>query len=287
VATLRIALVQLASSGRDVAANRERGLAAVREAADRGADLALLPEMWSVGYAAGFDPALAEPIDGAFVSAYRALARERSIAIGVTWLEARPGEKPRNAFALVDARGEIVLHTAKVHLCPWGPPDTECSAGDGFPVATLATRAGPVAVGAMICFDREFPESAKLLALGGAELVLVPNACELADDPEIGDLRLAQLRGRAFENLVAVAMANYAAPQHDGRSCAFGPDGSTLALAGPGEEVVIADLDLDRLRAFRAREIGRSEARRPELYAAISRPAAASPAPRSRAAPPR
>jgi predicted amidohydrolase len=287
VATLRIALVQLASSGRDVAANLDRGLAACREAADRGADLALFPEMWSVGYAAGFDPALAEPIDGGFVSAFRTLARERSIAIGVTWLEAVASAKPRNGIALIDAHGEIVLHTAKVHLCPWGPPDAECSAGDGFPVATLATRAGPVAVGAMICFDREFPESAKLLALGGAELVLVPNACALAEDPEIGDVRLAQLRGRAFENLVAIAVANYAAPQHDGRSCVFLPDGATLALAGPGEEIVLADLDLDRLRAFRAREIGRSEARRPELYAAISRPAAARPAPRSRASPPR
>ena len=226
--SLRVALLQMASCGGDVAANAEKGAAFCRRAAEQGADLALFPEMWSVGYDRGFDPARAEPSDGPFVARFRALARELGMAIGVTWLE-QTAAKPRNAFALFDARGDAVLHSAKVHLCPWGPPDTACAPGDGFPVATLATRAGPVAVGAMICFDREFPESAKLLALGGAELMLVPNACELDDRASgIGDVRLAQLRGRAFENLVAIAMANYAAPQHDGRSCAFHPDGSTI-----------------------------------------------------------
>jgi predicted amidohydrolase len=267
---LRVALLQLASAGRDVAANRAKGIVACREAAARGADLALFPEMWSVGYAQGFDPARAEPFDGSFVASFRALAAELGMAIGVTWLEALPDRAPRNAVAIFDARGERVLHTAKVHLCPWGPPDTECSPGDGFPVATLATRAGPVAVGAMICFDREFPEPAKLLALAGGELILVPNACALVDDPEIGDLRLAQLRGRAVENLVAIAMANYAAPQHDGRSCAYHPDGSTVVLADEREQVVVAEIDLERVRAFRRREAGRSAARRPELYGAIA-----------------
>jgi predicted amidohydrolase len=123
----------------------------------------------------------------------------------------------------------------------------------------------------MICFDREFPESAKLLALGGAELILVPNACALDDrESGIGDVRIAQLRGRAFENLAAIAMANYAAPQHDGHSCAFRADGSTLVLAGEAEGVVVADLDLTQLREFRRREAGRVEARRPALYGAIA-----------------
>jgi len=273
VATLRLALLQLASAGRDVAANRERGIAACREAAARGADLALFPEMWSVGYALGFDPALAEPLDGPFVGAFREVAAELGIAIGVTWLEARPQVAPRNAFALFDARGALVLHTAKVHLCPWGPPDVACSPGDGFPAATLSTRVGPLEVGAMLCFDREFPESARLLALAGAELILVPNACALDDRTSgLGDVRLAQLRGRAFENLVAIAMANYPAPQHDGHSCAYGPDGAVIALAGEEGGIVLADLDFDRVRVFRSQEVGRVQARRPALYAPIARP---------------
>jgi predicted amidohydrolase len=271
VTALRVALLQLASQGGDVAANAEKGADFCRRAAAQGADLALFPEMWSTGYDRGFDPALAEPIDGPFVAGFRALARELGMAVGITWLE-RTAAKPRNAFALFDARGALVLHTAKVHLCPWGPPDTGCAPGDGFPVAPLATRAGSVAVGAMICFDREFPESAKLLALGGAELILVPNACDLDDRANgIGDVRLAQLRGRAWENLTAIAMANYATPQHDGHSCAFGADGAALVLAGEDEAVVLVDVDLRRLRDFRAEEIGRVGARRPALYGPIAR----------------
>ena len=78
--------------------------------------------------------------------------------------------------------------------------------GDGFRVADLDTRAGTVRVGLMICYDREFPESARVLMLGGAELILTPNACGLDAD------RLGQFRARAYENMVGVAMANYATP---------------------------------------------------------------------------
>lgn len=75
----------------------------------------------------------------------------------------------------------------------------------------------PVRVGAMICYDREFPESARLLMLQGAELILVPNACPM----ELN--RLAQLRARSFDNMAAVATCNYPLGQPDcnGRSTVF------------------------------------------------------------------
>lgn len=118
----------------------------------------------------------------------------------------------------------------------------------------------------MICFDREFPESARLLMLKGAEVVLTPNACELQDDAAgLGDIRIAQFRSRAFENAVGVAMANYAAPQLDGRSVAFDVDGATLVQAGAEEGVFVAKFDLDRIRRWRVEE--RSNIwRRPEVY---------------------
>jgi predicted amidohydrolase len=276
---LRVALLQLVSAGRDREANRAKGIASCRGAAELGAEIALFPELWSIGYAP-FDAAqpadrdawraLAVARNDAFIAEHAALARELSMAIGVTYLEAWPG-KPRNAFVLFDRRGEAVLHYAKTHLCPWGPPDTGCTPGDAFPVAKLDTRAGPVQVGAMICFDREFPEAARVLALRGAELILVPNASDLGERAAgIGDLRLAQFRARAFESLAAVAMANYAAPQHDGHSVAFHPDGAAIALADEGEQIVLADVDLERVRSFREAEAGRVTARRPDLYGAIS-----------------
>jgi predicted amidohydrolase len=280
VATLELALLQMAGAGRDKAANLEKAEAFCREAAAGGAHLALFPEMWSVGYsrfgegdAADRDAwcTLAEPIDGPFVSHFRTLAVELGMALGVTWLETGPAA-PHNAFALIDAAGRTALHYAKVHLCTWSPPDSGCAPGDAFPVATLETPVGPVELGAMICFDREFPESGRMLMLEGAELILVPNACALKCDPDVGDVRIAQFRGRAFELLLALAMTNYAAPQEDGHSLLVLPDGSVTAIGGTDEGVVRAGLDLDALRAWRRRESERDTPRSPAKYHAIADP---------------
>jgi predicted amidohydrolase len=200
---------------------------ACREAKTAGADLALFPEMWSIGYtfpkqslqdrAPRFNPsefaAVAEPADGAWVAAYRELAAELEMAIGVTYLE-RTSSGSRNTMSLLDARGDEVLRYAKVHLCTFHS-EGSLEPGEMFPVVDLDTAAGSVRVGALICYDREFPEAARLLMLNGAEVVLVPNACGIDDN------RMAQLRTRSFENMFAVAMANYAAPQHNGRSVVF------------------------------------------------------------------
>ena len=139
--------------------------------------------------------------DGVFVSHFGALAAELGLAIAVTYLEAWPGG-PRNTVTLFDRRGREALTYAKVHTCAFDWPESALTPGDGFPVAALDTAAGPLQVGAMICFDREFPETARILALDGAELILVPNACPMEDN------RTAQLRARAFENMVGVALAN-------------------------------------------------------------------------------
>ena len=138
----------------------------------------------------------------------------------------------------------------------------------------------------MICYDREFPESARILMLKGAEMILTPNACKLDDD------RLGQFRARAYENMVGVAMANYAKPDPaddhshlapldvcNGHSVAFSGikfdrEGNALdhklVEAGEGEELPIATFDLDALRAYRAYETGGDAYRKPALYQALS-----------------
>jgi N-carbamoylputrescine amidase len=130
---------------------------------------------------------------------------------------------PRNSISLIDRRGEITM----------------------------------TYVGAMICHDREFPEIARILMLEGAELILTPNACDLEAN------RIGQFRARAFENMVGVAMANYAAPQANGHSAAFdgmacdaeGNSRDTLVVEA-GEGIYLAAFDIDQIREYLARGVG-------------------------------
>lgn len=270
--TLNVALLQLTANGPDQEANLAKGLDACRRAKAMGADLALFPEIWSIGYSledAGPEQAIGP--DSPFLQAFQALAKELELAVAVTYLE-RWGGSPRNSVSLIDCHGEISLTYAKVHTCDFGL-EGRLTPGDGFPVCTLATSAGEVQVGCMICYDREFPESARALMLGGAELILVPNACTLDQN------RLAQFQTRAFENMVAVAMANYAAPQENGHSIAF--DGIAYAYndapgrdmkvveAGEAEGIYLAPIDLGALRAYREREAWGNAYRKPRTYTSL------------------
>ena len=281
---LKIALLQLLP-GRDTASNLALGLEACRRAAALGADIALFPEMWSCGYAFPQERvarrALAQPPDGDFVRSFGRTAAELGMAIAVTYLE-RAESCERNSLALFDRRGRQVLDYAKAHTCDFGE-ERVLGRGDGFRAAELDTAAGRVNVGAMICYDREFPESARLLMLRGAELVLVPNACPM----ELN--RLTQLRARAFENMVGVATANYAWGQPDcnGHSSAFdgmayrpGEDGSrdTLVVeAGENEGIYLAPFPLDAMRAYRSEEAHGNAYRRPGLYRALAEEAVSEP----------
>lgn len=273
---LNIALLQIEPAG-SLRGNLEKGRDMCRRAAEMGADIALFPEMWSCGYTIPQEPdtlrALAVERDGEFVNAFGWLARELHMAIGVTYLEAL-NPLPRNSLALFDRFGRRVMDYSKVHTCDFGD-ERLLTPGEDFHVCTLDTAQGPVRTGAMICYDREFPESARILMLRGAELILVPNACPM----EIN--RLSQLRGRAYENMLAVATCNYPAsvPDCNGHSTCFdgvaylpGMNGSRdtcILEADGGEGIFMASLDLDTLRAYRAREVHGNAYRRPKKYGDI------------------
>ncbi len=279
---LKIALLQMTACDNDQAANRVKGTEFCRRAKGLDADLALFPEMWNIGYTF-FDPAepgaqerwAAQAIarDSAWVRHFQALAQELDMAIALTYLERWPGS-PRNVVSLIDRHGEILFTYAKVHTCAFDI-EAALTPGDEWYVASLDTRHGSINVGAMICYDREFPESARILMLKGAELILTPNACEL----EIN--RLSQYRARAFENMTALAMTNYAASRdNNGHSIVFdgmpfGEQGSrdmAVIEADESEGVFMAALDVDRLREFRAREVWGNAYRRPDRYALLTEP---------------
>lgn len=271
--SLKVALLQILPEDSQEA-NLAKGISACRKAKKMGAHIALFPEMWNVGYEIPQDAKTLEEMaisaDSEFIMAFADLARELDMAIVITFLESH-SPRPRNSLLLFDRKGELKLHYAKVHTCDFGD---ECmlDAGDDFYVCDLDVVEDTVKVGAMICYDREFPESARILMLKGAEIILVPNACPM----EIN--RLSQLRGRAYENMLGIATCNYPSPKPDcnGHSSAYdgiayredviGSCDTQILLAPEDEGIYIADFALDDIRDYRNREVHGNAYRRPEKY---------------------
>jgi predicted amidohydrolase len=251
---LRVALAQYLI-GREPA-----GIAAEAKAA--AADILVFPEMYSNGYAR-FDPedpadgarwcADAHRLDGDFVGKFRDAARTHRLHVVATFLEAAE-PRPFNTALLIDPEGDPVLHHRKVHICDFDSPEVACGRGAGFAVRDITLRAGKARIGLMICMDREYPEAARLLSRQGAEIILVPNCCDLATDRDCGDVRIAQMRGRAFETVTGIAVANYPIPRCDGHSFAVDPSGRVIVMADQSPGLHIAGFDLDAIRKARAED---------------------------------
>lgn len=274
-----VVLLQISAFGADQIKNQAKGIQYCRQAAQLGADIALFPEMWNIGYTsfdldqpgarqAWFDLAIDRQSE--FITAYQTLSAQLNMAIALTHLENSSG-LPHNVVSLIDRHGDILFTYVKVHTCDFDPMEAVIESGEEFYVSTLDTAQGDVEVGAMICFDREFPESARLLMLQGAELILTPNVCEL----EIN--RLSHYRAHPFENMVSLAMANYPHPAFNGNSIAFDGisfdrDGSRdmlLVQGGHQDGILLAEFDLVQLREFRQQEAWGDAFRKPAKYQAL------------------
>jgi predicted amidohydrolase len=269
--TFKIALLQISPCGSEQGRNLAKGLECCRRASALGADLVVFPELWSVGSAeslvAGpnqqrlWDESAIDR-DSTFIRRFTDEARKLRMNIAITYLEvAYP--KPRNSVSIINTHGEVVLNYAKVCICDFFPGaqnevgcDVNCSPGNSYPVCRLACPEGEAMIGAMICADREFPEPATQLMLNGAELIIVPNACQW------DEIRSAGLLTRACENLIGVAMANYPQPLNNGNSMAYScvtwkdgkPRSPIVAAAGEQEELLMAEFNLDEIREFRRSE---------------------------------
>jgi N-carbamoylputrescine amidase len=268
----------------DTAANVEKALGLVREAAAQGAQVVLLPELFETLYFPK-DPGLdlrrlAKPFQGhPAIEAMSKLADELSVVLPVSFFEA-DGEACYNSLAMIDADGSVMGLYRKSHI-PEGPGYNEkdyfTPGGTGFKV--WDTRYGRLGVG--VCWDQWFPEAARAMALMGAEVLLYPTAIgSEPDDPELdtsGHWRRV-MQGHAGANLCYLGAANRVG-REQGRTCAIdfygtsfiaGPFGEIVAEAEGGEEeVVMAELDLSCVRRLR-NEWSLFNDRRPDLYGELT-----------------
>ncbi|WP_271410329.1 carbon-nitrogen hydrolase family protein [Pseudomonas sp. Q1-7] len=264
---MRIALYQCPPLPRDPAANLERLQQRAAEAASRGAALLVSPEMFISGYNIGRDAvaSLAQASDGPWAERVAGIAREHGIAILYGYPERGADGVLFNSVQLIDAQGASLGNYRKTHL--FGELDKGMfSAGnDQYPLLEL----NGWKLGLLICYDVEFPENVRRLALAGADLVLVPTA-----NMEPFDFVCEVLvRARAFENQCYLAYANYCGGEGEIRYCGLSsvstPDGDQAAVCGREETLAYADLQRDKLEASRAR-ITYLQDRRKELYGPLA-----------------
>ncbi|RMH03307.1 MAG: carbon-nitrogen hydrolase family protein [Planctomycetota bacterium] len=271
---MRIALVQQ-PAGPDRAANRDRGLAALRRAAAAGADLVAFAELafdpfWPQRPVAGDPLELAEPIPGPTTDAMAAAARELGVVVVLNLYE-RDGEAAFDSSPVIDADGSLLGVTRMVHVTdyPGFHEQGYYTPGDrGAPVYT--TAAGEV--GVAICYDRHYPEYMRALGLAGADLEVVPQAGTVGEWPE--GLYEAEMRVAAFQNGYFVALCNRVGREERldfaGESFVCGPDGVVLARAGRGrEEILLAEVDPAACARSYARRLFLRD-RRPELWPCLS-----------------
>lgn len=255
----------------------------VRAAAEDGAQMILLQELFETPYFCLEQKpehlGLARSMDQSrVVSHFRALARELGVVLPVSYYE-EAGLARYNALAIVDADGEVLTNYRKTHI-PQGPGYEEkfyFSPGDsGFQV--VQTRFGRLGCG--ICWDQWFPETARCLALQGAEVLMFPTA--IGSEPKAPDVDSSghwrrTMQGHAAANMMPLVASNRVGTEIDGKtsvtfygtSFIAGFTGEILAEADrTGETHVTATVDLDLAAAYRG-SWGIFRDRRPHVYGAL------------------
>lgn len=254
---MRVALLQLDLAWEDVAENHRRAAKLLSQAKQGGATLAVLPEMFSTGFS--MDAArIAQPAGGPSETFLREQARELGL-----WILASVPEQgepaPRNMAMLVSPEGAVVKY-AKIHPFSFAGEDRVYTAGDRVVTAEVAG----VRVTPLVCYDLRFPEPFRTAAEETDLFVVVANW-----PGERREHWRTLLRARAIENQAYVVGVNRAGEgnglSYAGDSAAVAPLGETLVEAGPGEQVLFADVDPAVVKKLRARFPALSD-RRPSAY---------------------
>lgn len=254
----------------------KKGIIACRKAKELGADIAVFPEMWNIGYEMPEnDEDLGDWINKSiyennnYLLTFKKLAKELNMAISITFLE-KTKDLPKNSVIIYDRFGNKILKYSKVHTVDF-KMEKYMTPGNDFYVGELDYVKGKLNIGSMICYDREFPESSRILMIKGAEIILVPNACFMSK------IRLEQLKIRAYENMVGIVTVNYT--DYGGRSSAFSPIvrdenkkelNSEILIMDENESIQIVEFNMDEIRNYREHGTWGDAYRKPFLYEYIS-----------------
>ena len=260
----RVAVLQMRSVDREYESNIKTIIKYMSDAKQNGADILLLPECFITGYDLTIDNASA--ITENDLAPLCENAKELNIGLVATALT-QGKSNPQNSAFVISKDGKNLMKYAKVHTCDFAD-EKVLESGTEFKVCDF----DGVKIGIMICYDREYPESARVLMLKGAEIILVPNDC--------GSMRprLQALSTRAYENMCGVAMANPNG-ENAGNSCAYSPicwdrngecvDNTLLLADAETEGLFYADFDMDAIRAYREREMMGNTFRKVKAYAQL------------------
>jgi len=268
---MRLGLAQL-SAGEDRRENLERALGAMSEAAERGAEMVIYPEVAIDRFfprCRGDEGAreLAEKIPGPTTERLAARAKELGVVVVFNLYEVDGEGRTFDSSPVIDADGTLLGVTRMLHITDYeGFHEKEYyHPGDrGMPVYETAVGK----VGVAICYDRHYPEVMRRLALGGAEIVAIPQAGTVGEWPE--GLYEAEVRTAAFQNGYFAALCNRVGVEGElafsGESFVSDPEGRILTQGARLEDdLVIVDLDLGQCAQSHARQLFLRD-RRPELY---------------------
>lgn len=266
---MKLALCQM-KVGYDKGDNVKKACSMIREAARSGADVIALPEMFNCPYSNKYFREYSETSDGETVKTLSELAAELKIyLVGGSIPELKDGKVYNSSF-IFDRNGKVIGTHRKVHLF-----DIDVEGGITFKESDTLTAGSEITVvdtefckiGVAICYDVRFPEMARLMALEGAELVILPAAFNMTTGPAHWDLTM---RMRALDNQIYFAAVSPARDmqgvyQAYGNSCVADPWGSFAAHMDEKEGILYCNIDFDRIKKVR-KELPLLKHRREDIY---------------------
>ena len=261
--TFKVAILQSRAENSNIKRNIATIICSMKDASKHGADILLLPECFITGYDLPMTYEKSISCEDEVIKKVCEAAKTHNI--GVVLTSFTKGEvQPQNTAFVINKSGEILMKYSKVHTCDFAD-EKDVEAGTEFKVCDF----DEIKIGIMICYDREYPESARMLMLKGAEIILVPNDCGSMKP------RIQALSTRAYENMVGIAMAN-ANGQNAGCSCAYSPicwdkngicvDNTIVLADDMTEGLYYADFDMDAIREYRSTEMMGNTFRKVSAY---------------------